>query len=67
MIMNAPIENLLNNMSEYSASQSKIGIRKFSQNNTSIYTAKRASTAIGGHKYSTQNQTALTNYNDSMQ
>lgn len=65
MIMNAPIENLLNNMSEFSLNQpyqnqqqqkpdNKIGIRKFSMNTTnSVHTNKRASTAIGGHKGST--------------
>jgi hypothetical protein len=40
--MTAPIENLINNMSEYSASQTRIGIRKFSHNDTSIHTNKRA-------------------------
>eukprot|EP00347_Sterkiella_histriomuscorum_P006538 403352386 len=73
MIMNAPIENLLNNMSEYSLHQSandqnnQIGIRKFSMNAKSSYGGnKRASTAIGGAKGSTQANTALTYYNDMM-
>ncbi|CDW90797.1 UNKNOWN [Stylonychia lemnae] len=64
-IMTAPIENLINNMSEFSNSQTRIGIRKFSNNDTSIHTNKRAQTAGGGQKYSSQVNTALTYYNDS--
>ena len=47
VIMNAPIESLINNMSHYSNSNTRLGMRKFSQNERPNYN-KRAQTAVGG-------------------